>query len=118
MNIQQREQHLRKFSNESVSDIAHGEGSQDTLLAAECLGRDLSLMSALSVSVHDVRIPLTCLEGIWSKAAELLQTEAAIVSAPGVGDGAKFVLSYSGHKPHLVVPKKGGGFACDNECPN
>ena len=122
MSIQQREQHLRKFFNASVSDIAHGEGSQDTLLAAECLGRDLSPMSTLSVSVHDiaddVRIPLTCLEGIWSKAAELLQTEEAIVSAPGVGDGAKFVLSYSGRKPHLVVPKKGGAFACDDECPN
>ena len=79
-------------------------------------------MSTLSVSVHDVaddvRIPLTCLEGIWSKAAELLLTEETIVSAPGVGDSAKFVLSYSGRKPHLVVPKKGGAFVCDDECPN
>ena len=125
MSIQQRQQHLQKFSNASVSDVSHSsltDDAQDTVLATECLGRDLSPISELSVSVHDVvdavRIPLNCLEGIWSKAAELLRTENAIVSAPGVGGGSKFVLSYSGRKPHLVVPKKGGAFACDNECPN
>ena len=65
-----------------------------------------------------VRVPLNCLEGIWSKAAELLNTPDAIVPAPGVGPGAKFVLSYSGKRPHLVVPKKGGAVACDQDCPN
>ena len=125
MSIPQREQHIRKFSSASVSDIAPSdlfEGTQDTILASECLGRDLSSASTLSVSVHDVadavQLPLNCLEGIWNKATELLKTKEAIVSAHGVGDGAKFVLSYSGRKPHLVVPKKGGAFACDEECPN
>lgn len=65
-----------------------------------------------------VRVPLNCLEGIWSKAAELLKTEGAIVPAPGVGSDAKFVLSYSGQRPHLVVPKQGSTFACDEDCPN
>ena len=65
-----------------------------------------------------VRVPRNSLEGIWSKAAELLKTEGAIVSAPGVGEGAKFVLSYRGRNPHLVVPRKGGAFACDGNCPN
>lgn len=122
MSIPQREQHIRKFSNVSVSDVSPGDLSGGTLSDSACLGRVLSPVSTLSVSVHDVadavRIPLTCLEGIWNKAAELLKAEEAIVSAPGVGDGAKFVLSYSGRKPHLVVPKKGGAFACDGECPN
>ena len=64
----------------------------------------------LSVDVNTVadgvRVPRNSLEGIWSKAVELLKTEGAIVSAPGVGDGAKFVLSYRGRNPHLVVPRK------------
>ena len=57
-----------------------------------------------TVACHG-RIPLTCLEGIWSKAEELLKTDGAIVSAPGVSSGSKFVQSYSGHRPHLVTPK-------------
>ena len=48
-----------------------------------------------------MRIPLNSLEGIWNKAAQLLKTEGSIVPAPGVGDDAKFVLSYSGHKPQF-----------------
>ena len=122
MSIPQREQHLRKLSNVSVSNVSPGDLSGGTLSDSACLGRVLSPVSTLSVSVHDVadavRIPLSCLEGIWNKAAELLKAEEAIVSAPGVRDGAKFVLSYSGRKPHLVAPKKGGAFACDGECPN
>ena len=87
-----------------------------------CLGRDQTLPLLLSVDVNTVadgvRVPRNSLEGIWSKAVELLKTEGAIVSAPGVGDGAKFVLSYRGRNPHLVVPRKGGAFACDGNCPN
>ena len=91
-------------------------------MPSEFLGRDLTLASSLSLDVNTVagagRIPLNCLEGIWSKAAELLKTEGAIVSAPGVGSGAKYVLSYSGQRPHLVMPKRGNAFACDQDCPN
>ena len=121
MSVQQREQHL-KSSNASVLDIIpSSDVAQSTGLASECLG-DNSCASSLSVDVHEVatcvRIPLNSLEGIWKKAEELLKTEGAIVSAPGVGDDAKFVLSYSGRKPHLVVTKKGGSFACGQDCPN
>ena len=123
MSVPQREQHLKKFSNASVTDITPSSDlGQSTSLTSECLGRDLSCATSLAVDIHDVansvRIPLNSLEGIWKKAAELLKTEGAIVPAPGVGDNAKFVLSYSGRKPHLVVPKKGGSFACDQDCPN
>lgn len=123
ISVPQREQHLNKFSNASVTDIIPSSDLvQSTGLNSECLGRDLSCATSLTVDIHgvadSVRIPLNSLEGIWKKAAELLKTEGAIVPAPGVGDDAKFVLSYSGHRPHLVVPKNGGSFACDQDCPN
>ena len=123
MSTLQREQHLKKFADASVSDVSSpGDLTLTTSVSKQCLGRDLTLASSLSVDVHTVaaagQIPLNCLEGIWSKAAELLKTEGAIVSAPGVGSDAKYVLSYSGQRPHLVVPKRGGTFACDQDCPN
>lgn len=79
------------------------------------------MASYLSVSVDQfsdsVRVPRNCLEGIWCKAVELLNTKDAIVSAPGVANG-KLVLSVSGKKPHLVTARKGGAFSCDSDCPN
>ena len=125
MTVSQREHHLKKFANAALSDaIPSNDLSQscdvdDT--QSSCLGRDItaSSLSMDAKAVADsVRIPLNCLEGIWSKAAELLRTKDSIVSAPGVGLGAKFVLSYSGKRPHLVLPKKGGSFVCDQDCSN
>jgi hypothetical protein len=57
------------------------------------------------------------LEGIWNKAADILQLKDAIVPAPGI-EGGMYVLSYGGKKPHLVIPKKNYVYACDSECPN
>ena len=78
--------------------------------------------SALSVDVHTAAVklntPLTCLEGIWEKAKQLITTEGAIAPAPGQDPQARMVLSYSGKAPHMVTPKKGGGFSCDSSCPN
>ena len=54
---------------------------------------------------------------IWNKVAELLKTDDAIVSTLGIGAGAKFVLSYGGRNPHLVISKKGSNFDCNSECP-
>ena len=42
----------------------------------------------------------------------------AIVPAPGVSGNAKFVLSYTRQRPHLVVAKKDSIVACDENCPN
>ncbi len=42
-----------------------------------------------------------CAGGIWNKAAELFKTKGAIVSAPGMGSSAKFVMSFSGKRHHL-----------------
>lgn len=104
------------------SDISQEENGEGSNSACICFGRDMSISSSLSVHINTfadaVRVPRNCLEGIWNKAAELLKTDDAIVPAPGVGADAKFVLSYQSNKPHLVIPKKGGNFACDSECPN
>ena len=121
MSTMQRERHLKKFACASILDVS-STSDLTTNVPSESLGRDLTLASSLSVDVNTVagagRILLNCLEGIWSKAAELLKTEGAIVSAPGVGSGAKYVLSYSGQRPRLVMPKRGNAFACDQDCPN
>ena len=63
-------------------------------------------------------IPVNCLRGVWKKASDLLKGSNAIVMAPGQDEQARMVLSYSGHAPHMVVPKKGGDFSCDANCPN
>ena len=114
MSSSQRESHLKRFAATALCDVGDDKNI--------CVGRDVSASFALSVQVDsfasDVRVPRSSLEGIWSKAAELLKTDGAIVTAPGVGVDAKYVLSYSGRKPHLVVPTKEGGFKCDSDCPN
>ena len=118
MSTQQREQHLKKFSNAAVDDICSDSSSISPPLV---FGSDVSMASSLSVTVdqfsHLVRAPRTCLEGIWRKATELIKTDGAIVAAPGV-QHAKLVLSSRGNKPHLVTIKRGGVFSCDNDCPN
>lgn len=115
MSQSQRTTHLNKFAGASLIDIAESEVNEIRI------GRDVTISSTLSVQLDtfasEVRVPRTCLEGIWNKAAELLKTKDAIAQAPGVVDGY-FVLSYSGRRPHLVVQKKGGTFACDSDCPN
>ena len=89
-------------------DIFQSEGNAPSI----CVGQDQSLSSSLSVDFRSLRdctrVPLNYLQGIWNKAAELLKTDNAIVAAPGSDNGAKFVLSYRGSKPHLVSPKKTG----------
>lgn len=63
------------------------------------------------------RLPQNVIEGIRNKAAVMLKTNDATVSAPGMGFNAKFVMSFSAKKLHLVTQKKGGAFACDSDCP-
>ena len=120
MTTAQRKQYLHKFTTALVAGSS--EPDNDITQCTISFGRDRSLSSSLSVDytafAETSRIPLTCLQGIWNKAAELIATEGAIVPAPGCDDGAKFVLSYRGKKPHLVTPKKSDLFACDSDCPN
>ena len=52
------------------------------------------------------------------KGQKLMETDGAIVPAPGQPPEARMVLSYNGKPPHLVTPKKSGDFSCDSSCPN
>ena len=69
-----------------------------------------STSSELSVDVCTasalVNVPITCLEGIWIKAKKLMETDGALVPAPGQLPEARMVLSYSGKPPHMFTPKK------------
>jgi len=76
------------------------------------------LSAKLSVLSSKLGLPTAAIEGIAKKAADILQTEGAIVSAPGQPVAARMVVSHSGKRPHLVLPKKkSGGMSCDDDCP-
>ena len=76
----------------------------------------------LSVAISDfsasVITPVEVLKAIWQKAYELLHEPYSISPAPGQGDKARMVRSYSGSRPHLVSYKKSGQYTCDSTCPN
>jgi len=123
MSSEQRVKHLSKVRSAVVSDVCE-PGAKPAVggmhsVDIQC-GRGHVLSKTLSVDVDSavsaVNIPLTCLEGMWLKAAELLHKEHAIVPAPGQSPEAKMVLSYSDKSPHMVTPTKGGGFSCDSKC--
>ena len=115
----QREQHLQRLSSLTLADVGDEMGSSSSILHCS---KGPAMTTSLSLGVDALagtaKLPQNVLEGIWNKAAELLKSEGAIVSAPGMGSSAKFVKSYSGRRPHLVVAKKGGAFTCNTDCPN
>ena len=54
MKIPQREQHLKKLSNGSVTDTTRSSDlGLSSGLTSECLGRDLSCTTSLAVDVYD-----------------------------------------------------------------
>ena len=118
MTTQQRKAHLARVHSAQV--VSNDSESVCGLSAAT----KSTSPSCLSLSVEDaamrVSVPLKCLEGVWKKAHELLNTEGAIAPAPGQAPKAeaRMVLSYSGKAPHMVLPRKGGDFSCDGSCPN
>ena len=118
MSVSQREKHLAKFGNVLLS-MSNNEGHDFTSITY--LSHDPSISATLSVQlesfVSNVHIPMNYIEGILNKAANIRKTKDAIVPAPGVKNG-KFVLSYRGTNPHLVVAKTSTVFACNADCPN
>lgn len=75
MSTSQREQHLRRFADASVLDFTFpNDSAMDADLPPQHYGRDTTAASSLSVDVSTVAsvacTPLTCLEGIWSKASD------------------------------------------------
>ena len=122
MKPEQRQAHLRKVAtasvNTSTSDISDDvtETGGDSSLTKDVSPLSLSL-DVSSVS-EGIAVPLPCLQGIWNKATELLNTPRAVTSAPGHPEEAKMVMSSSGQRPHLVLPCKGSRFKCDSDCLN
>ena len=87
-------------------------------LPVSSVSEDELLSVAISNFSASVITPLEVLKAIWRKAYELLHEPNSISHAPGQGDNARMVKSYSGSRPHLVSRKKSGQYACDNMCPN
>lgn len=110
MSSQQRKEHLLKLQSVSVKPLTSFSSSQ--MVVAHELPLDVETAAA------QLNIPISCLEGIWSKASKLLVTDGALTPAPGQSSKARMVLSYSGRVPHMVVPKKNGEYSCDSNCPN
>ena len=112
MTAQQRSSHLQKVHSIVVSDVHKPD---------PC-GKGTALSASISIeaeaAANTLNLPLTCIEGIWRKAGELLQKQNAIVAAPGQSPEARMVLSYSGKVPHMVTPTKAGGYSCNQNCPN
>ena len=119
MTSQQRKKHLdRIFHTQSITTSSLDPPSIESSLPSS----SPQLSSALSVDVQEfasnVTIPLACLQGIWTKATELLLNTGSTVSAPGHPTESRLVLSRSGKRPHLVLPCKTGVFKCDSDCAN
>ncbi len=115
MNISQRKRHLAKVHSSAVMSLSESHApDKDEVQATTAPQLAVPVQSA----VKGFNVPIMCLEGIRRKATELIGNESAIASAPGQSEEAKMVLSHSGKTPHLVTPSKGGGYACDANCPN
>ena len=119
MTSQQRKKHLdRIFHTQSITTSSLDPPSVESSLPSS----SPQLSSALSVDVQEfasnVTIPLACLQGIWTKATELLLNTGSTVPAPGHPTESRLVLSRSGKCPHLVIACKTGVFKCDSDCAN
>ena len=123
MSMQQRHKYLSKLHSALVSDVqTSGLVKSPSVLCSSDSGSTVSTDNELSVDAAAVAkgcsLPLTCVEGIFRKAKELLLKENAIVPAPGQSSEARMVLSYTSKVPHMVTPTKGGVFSCESSCPN
>ena len=107
MNAQQRAKHLSKVHSLATT-IQPGDSCEDK--------KELSI--DMNIVLKQVNLPLTCIEGIWRKAIELINNPNAMSHAPGQSPESRMVLSYSGKNPHLVTATKGGSYNCDSHCPN
>ena len=128
---ERRGQYLKAFNIASVTVVTtnkqcHNVEPETVLTTQESSQVHVSVPHPTSTSLANkvtplttkLGLPLQALERIAEKARELLETDGAIVSAPGYTTEAKMVKSHSGKRPHLVTPKgKGDGYVCDDECP-
>ena len=118
MNSEQRKKHLHQLQHEQVFDSFNTSSLASKSISQESTPQIPPLSVSVESASEQVNIPLNCLEGVWAKAVELINTSNAIVPAPGQDPEVRMVLSYSGKVPHMVTPNKGGEFCCDSNCPN
>lgn len=115
MTHKQRAKHLKSVEQISVSDIKEREEQQSSN-ATSSNASNASLSADITVLSTSINLPVHALEAISEKAKELMVTDGAML-APGQDADARMVLSRTGKRPHLVVPKKKGGYACNSGCP-
>jgi len=92
--------------------------TQSITLGSSVQSVNMLLYEKLMPLSSRLSIPSAAIKGTANKAAEILQEDSAITNAPGHPGNAKMVISHSGKRPHLVLPKKkSGGLSCDDDCP-
>ena len=121
--------HTRKYQRAncilSVSDVTDAKEAafysdvSGSSTSQESTGSGVSVSSLL-----EKLEPLSCclglplVRGIARKADEILQSDNGVAPAPGNCESAKMGMRKSGKPPHLVIPKRNGGIACDSDCPH
>ena len=65
-----------------------------------------------------VLLPRPVINAIWAKATEPLNEPNAVCISPGSSHKNRIVKSSSSICPHLVIARKNGQYACDNDCAN
>ena len=118
MNLTQLKNHLAKVHSLAVMSLSDSENYRLPDVDQRYAPTATQLAVSAESAANALNLPLTCVQSIWRKAAELINEKNAIFPAPGQNEEARMVLNYSGKAPHLVTPSKGGGFACDGNCPN
>lgn len=138
MTVLQRQKHLEKLAKIQVA-ISQGVKRKETAIEPTptakrpCTPADLPCCSRQLLAEHldevilpvkveefsgQVLTPAPVLEAIWKKAVDLLSEKNAICAAPVSTNQSCMVKSYTGSRPHLVLAKKGGQYACDTVCGN
>ena len=110
---------LFSCSTETIAPpLTHSDSNARQSLSTSSSSTPRQLSVDMTSVAAEVTIPQPCLQGIWKKAEELLNSQGSITAAPGNSEEARMVLSRSGQRPHLVVPCKGGKYKCDPDCAN
>ena len=68
-------------------------------------------------TLNILNVPGPILDGMISKAGDLLSTPANVIQTPGATDGS-YVVAGSANKIHSVKPGRGGSWTCDRTCIN
>lgn len=102
-------QHCMPSSSRSSTTESSGETVHAAAAGHQCL----------SITAEDsgiTTIPLVTLDGMWSNAEQILNSDNAITHAPGSNKKACMVISCSQAGPHRVQTRSDGQYDCDSAC--